>query len=548
MSKKHEKKTTRPATEEPLRPSRRSILVAGAAGLAAVGTGCTPTLKQGSAAASTAAGDSKTGGVHHLVSKQPGVPPYARNMKQSDMLGLGPDGKPDPDYQATGSGVTPAKSTHDPAEPAHQMALTREEQEIFDGKQGAELAKVMQTVVMHGNLFGATKLVELGGAPHTSFFTGTPAMEPLVKAFTECADAGLKAYAPYTINPRPFDLYNVQTEPDEQEMIFEGYPLQTEVDHLHVRLGGRNLDTRSCMCFVPEVGNAPEKGTFVAWAESSAVNFGNSVLGIRTNRNSCGMDLMCGLLGKAPYFGLMTDEGRKAKWLIDVRTSGEPDWGVLGGAIGEKVVEDVPFIIGVDTYLDGEITPQNVHKIKAMGAATASNGAVGLYHVENLTPDAKDHGRELLADGYETYVIDDAEIERVRGTYPDLWPEGVTKPNRAYIGCPHNTYHELVIWGTSILDGLKQKKLDKVALPTHLFCATVVRNHFFHEHPVMVRDLHEAGVTFTNTCVVCFSGLKGYSDTEFGVTNSNKTRKYSNSKYLKDGPLLETILTGKIPA
>jgi predicted aconitase len=301
------------------------------------------------------------------------------------------------------------------------------------------------------------------------------------------------------------------------------------------------------MCYVPEVGNAPEKGTLVAWAESSAVNAGNSILGIRTNRNSCGMDLMCALLGKAPSFGLMTDEGRKAKWLIDVRTKEEPDWGVLGGAIGEKCIEDVPYIIGVDQYLDGKITPQNVHKIKAMGAATASNGAVGLYHVENLTPDALDKGRDLLAEGYQTYVIDDAEIERVRSSYPNLWPEDVKKPNRAYIGCPHNTYQELLNWGTAILDGLKERGQEKVALSTHLFCATLVRDHFLDEHPLLVRDLKRAGVTFTNTCVVTFAGLKGYSETEFGVTNSNKTRKYSNSIYLKDGPLLETILTGEMP-
>ena len=300
------------------------------------------------------------------------------------------------------------------------------------------------------------------------------------------------------------------------------------------------------MCYLPEVGNAPEPGTMVAWAESSAVNAGNSILGIRTNRNSCGMDLMCAILGKAPDFGLMTDEGRKAKWLIDVKTKGEPDWGILGGAIGEKCVEDVPYVIGVDKYLDGKITPENVHKLKAMGAATASSGAVGLYHVENLTPDAVQHGRKLLAKGYQTYIIDDKEIDRVRGSYPNLWPKNVKKPNRAYIGCPHNTYHEMVKWSTMILDELKKRGLKKVAIPTHLFSRGSGSNHLLDEHPMMVRDLKRAGVTFTNTCVVCFSGLKGYSDSEFGVTNSNKTRKYSNSIYVKDDQMLESIMTGKL--
>ena len=144
------------------------------------------------------AGASSQETVRHLLSKKKGVPKYAGNMKQSDMLGLGPDGKPDPNYKATGIGVTPAADKYDPSKPPHKMKLTKEEQNILDGKKGKALAKVMRTVVDHGNLFGATKLVKLGGAPHTSFFTGTPAMAPLVKAFTECADEGLKAYAPYT--------------------------------------------------------------------------------------------------------------------------------------------------------------------------------------------------------------------------------------------------------------------------------------------------------------------------------------------------------------
>lgn len=237
-----------------------------------------------------------------------------------------------------------------------------------------------------------------------------------------------------------------------------------------------------------------------------------------------------------------------AKWLIDVRTSGEPDWPVLGGAIGEKCVEDVPYIIGVDQYLDGKLTPQNMHKLKAMGAATASSGAVGLYHVEGITPEAAEKGRALLAEGYQTYVIDDAEIERLRSTFPNMWPEEVTKPTRADIGCPHNTFQELVNWGTAILGALKERNQTEVAMPTVLFSSTVVRDHFFHENPVMYRDLHVAGVRFSNTCTVCFAGMKGYSEDNFGVTNSNKTRKYSNSRYLREPEMLEALMTGEMPA
>ena len=90
------------------------------------------------------------------------------------------------------------------------MPLTKEEQAIMDGKKGEELAKVMKIVVAHGNAFGAEKLVDLGGAPHSSLFTGQDYLLPAINMLQECADAGLKAYAPYTVNPRCYDLYNVQ--------------------------------------------------------------------------------------------------------------------------------------------------------------------------------------------------------------------------------------------------------------------------------------------------------------------------------------------------
>ncbi len=499
----------------------------------------------GSAAGTAGAPDQV--GIHHLLTKEAGTPAYVANWRETDMDGLGPDGKYVRGFRSAGTGSAPKNTAHDPSAAPHQMELTKEEQDILDGKQGEVKAKLMKTIVRHGNLFGATKLVDLGGNPHSSTFLGSPALSPIVDVLKQCADDGLKSYAPYTINPRPFDLYNVAETREVELMMFESLPLQTELDHLHARLGGRGMLIRSCMCYLPEVGNAPDPGTFVAWGESSAINAGNSILGIRTNRNSMGMELLCALLGKAPYFGLMTDEGRMAKWLIDVRTSAEPDWGVLGGAIGEKCVEDVPYVIGIDKYLDGEITPQNLHKLKAMGAATASSGAVGLYHVENLTPEAKEKGRQLLAEGYQTYVVDDKEIARVRAAFPNLWPKG-QKPTAANIGCPHNTYHEMVSWGTRIIEELDKRGLEKVALQTLMFQSAAVRDHFLHENPEMFGRLHAAGVRFSNTCTVCYSGFKGYAADHFSVTNSNKTRKYSTARYLSDDDLIEVIMTGEIPA
>ncbi|MGD8888757.1 MAG: aconitase X, partial [Desulfobacterales bacterium] len=299
------------------------------------------------------------------------VPDYAKHMLHSDMDGLGPDGKPT-GQKATFTGASKANATAEKAM-RHKMKLTKEEQAILDGKEGKEKAKLMKILVQFGNTFGAEKLVDLGGAPHSNMFIGAPYMKSMIKMLDECAKAGLKSYAPYTVNPRPYDVYNVQNNAKDMTMIYEGYSLQWDLDYVHVRLGAPDLNYRTCACYLDEVGNAPKPGTYVAWAESSAVNYGNSVLGIRTNRNGAGMVEICAMLGKTPLFGLMTDEGRKAKWLVEVKTTKEPDWGAVGTAIGRKCVEDVPYITGLEKYFKGgKVTPDNLHQLKAMGSATAA--------------------------------------------------------------------------------------------------------------------------------------------------------------------------------
>ncbi|MHC4266345.1 MAG: aconitase X, partial [Planctomycetota bacterium] len=126
-------------------------------------------------AASAPSGASKTSGK---------VPAWVKSMRESDMDGM-VNGKPDPNYRATGTGHTPAKVD---LTKSHQMKLTREEQAIMDGKEGEIKAKVMKTVVAFGNAFGATKLVKLEGAPHTSMYNAPQFMEPMIAVFEKCAD------------------------------------------------------------------------------------------------------------------------------------------------------------------------------------------------------------------------------------------------------------------------------------------------------------------------------------------------------------------------
>ena len=103
-------------------------------------------------------------------------------------------------------------------------------------------------------------------------------------------------------------------------------------------------------------------------------------------------------------------------------------------------------------------------------------------------------------------------------------------------------------WGTRIAEELDKRKLEKVALPTQMFQSRVVSDHFMTTHPEIYANLFKAGVRFSNTCTVCYAGFEGYSDDHFNVTNSNKTRKYSNARYLPEDAMIEVIMTGEIPA
>ncbi|NDR57919.1 aconitase X [Aliiruegeria sabulilitoris] len=462
-----------------------------------------------------------------------------------DQVGVDADGNPIAD-NLTGTG-----SDARPGDEGHKMTLTQEEQDILNGSQGEVMAKVLKTIVMHGELFGAKRLADCGGAPHSSLYTGSPWVIPVLEMFEEIADAGLKAHLPYTVNPMPLDLYSIGQDPVKRNMMLEGYPLQGRLIQVHTRLGARPLDNWSCACYLPEVGNTAEPGTVVSWAESSAVNYGNSVLGLRINRMATGFEVLCAIAGKVPEFGMLLDEGRKAKWHIDIKLSKEPHWGALGGAIGTKVIEQVPYLTGIDQWIpmeDGKPDLIAMGKLKAMGSATASSGAVGLYHVENVTPEAQEHGRDLFADEYETYVIDDAEMQRVLDSFPNRWKEPDGDPTAVYLGCPHNTYEEVVYWTKRFNSALRAQGQKEVAIPVILACPIVVRNKLLDEYPLLLRDVLRAGVQFTTICTPGYQGLKGMADIDRGVTNSAKARHYSGLRLFGDDDLIQIALTGKLPA
>jgi predicted aconitase len=312
-------------------------------------------------------------------------------------------------------------------------------------------------------------------------------------------------------------------------------------------LGLINADGFTCTCYMNEVGNLPKKGDILSWAESSAVVYANSVLGARCNRNSGIIELFGSIAGRVPHFGLLTDAGRQATWIVEVKTSRKPEAQLLGSAIGMKVMEEVPFIRGLDKWLGTDLS-RNTDKGKAaadflkdMGAATASNGAVGLYHVENLTPEAKDSGKKLIVKGAKVYVIDDKELERVRQSYPCIWKDRSATPRLCFIGCPHLSLNQLRDWTGRVLDALAKNKRKKLAVPTVFTAAPAVLREFRATDDAA--KLEQAGAVLSDICPLMYMN-NPLCRKKPVITNSNKLRTYTSSRYYTDDEII-ALITGK---
>ena len=422
------------------------------------------------------------------------------------------------------------------------MYLTKEQQAILNGSKGETMAKVMKTLVMYGDTFGAEKLV-----PVTSNFNhlvtsfGLKMMKPVFDLMQQLIDAGAVSGQQFSVDPRPLDK-NVPAN-FLQNFIFNNfmYSKQEEYEKQLQALGLMNEDAFTCACYLDQVGNKPKKGDILSWAESSAVVYANSVLGARCNRNSGIMDIMGSIAGFVPYFGLLTDEGRKATWIVQVKTTKKPEAQLLGSAIGMKVMEDVPFITGMEEWLGTELNDETTAYLKDFGAATASNGAVGLYHIEHLTPEAKELGAGLVAPGAKVYVIDDAELQRVQDSYPVIWKNPDAKPKLCFIGCPHMSLQQLKDWTVAVEKGLKKAGHDKVQIPTVFTTAPAVKEVF--EQTEYAERLKATGVILSYICPLMYMNnpLAGKMPV---ITCSNKLRTYTTARYYTEAQILEKITKG----
>ena len=422
------------------------------------------------------------------------------------------------------------------------MKLTAEQQAILNGEKGETMAKVMKTLVMYGDAFEAEKLVPITSKYNhlvTSF--GLKVMSPVYDLMQQILDADVASGQKFSVDPRPLDS-NVPAN-FLQNFVFKNF-MYTKQDfyekQLH-KLGLIDENAFTCACYMDEVGNKPKKDDVLSWAESSAVVYANSVLGARCNRNSGILDIMGSIVGYVPYFGLLTDEGRKATWVVKIETTKKPEAQLLGSAIGMKVMEDVPYVVGLDKWLGNELNDAACTYLKDFGAATASNGAVGLYHIENLTPEAKESGKDHIVEGAKEYIIDDAELEREKANYPVMSKNPDAKPKLCFMGCPHMSLEQLKTWTDKVEAALKENGNKKVLIPT-VFTAAPKVLEAFNKTEYAAR-LKATGVITSYICPLMYMN-NPLCKTMPVITSTNKLRTYTSARYYTDDEILTAITKG----
>lgn len=423
----------------------------------------------------------------------------------------------------------------------YKMTLTPEQVELLNGSKGETVAKVMKTLVMYGDAFDAEKMVPVTsekGHLVTSF--GLKVMKPVYDLMDQLIAAGALSSQKFSVDPKPLDP-NVPANFLEN-IVFKKfmYTMQDSYDAQLNKLGLIDKNSYTCTCYMDEVGNKPKKGDILSWAESSAVVYANSVLGARCNRNSGIIELMGSIAGFVPYFGLLTDEGRKATWIIEVKTTKKPEAQILGSAIGMKVMEDVPFVKGLDKWIGTELNDEACAYLKDFGAATASNGAVGLYHIENLTPEAVELGEKLIAENAKVYVIDDAELERVKNNYPIMWKKKEAPAKLCFVGCPHLSLAQVKEWTDNVSEALKKSGLSKVSVPTVFTAAPGVIEEF-NKTPYAAK-LKETGIILSYICPLMYMN-NPLCKKKNVITNSNKLRTYTTARYCTSDEILKIITT-----
>ena len=308
------------------------------------------------------------------------------------------------------------------------MHLTSEEERMLVGEEGYAVQKSMQILSALGEIFGAEKMIPVSSvqvAGVSYYNLGDAGLEYL----ENLAAKGAKARVKTTLNPAGMDLENWRELGIDEE--FAGK--QERVIKAFVRMGV----TPSCTCTPYLVGNVPERGEHVAWSESSAVTYANSILGAMTNREGGPSALAAALTGRTPCYGMHLEENRQAQVGVRIETklASVPEFGALGYAVGKKLGPRIPIFEGIGDA--------NVEQLKSLCASIATYGGTALFHLQGQTPNRTETPTETL-------TVTRADIDEALQALNDE----ASEVDFVALGCPHCTLDEIkVIAG--LLEGKK---------------------------------------------------------------------------------------------
>jgi len=389
------------------------------------------------------------------------------------------------------------------------MYLTKNEERMLDGEEGYAVKKSMEILVALGNIYGAEKLIEVGSVQvagvsyHNLGDAGLEFLNELAK------DGKVKVLT--TLNPAGMDL-----EDWRKLGIAEEFARKQNLVIDAFRKMGILI---SCTCTPYLIGNLPRYGEHIAWSESSAVTFANSVIGAKTNREGGPSALAAAFVGKTPCYGLHLDKNRVPDTHVEVKAklTKISDWGALGYCIGKQVQNKIPYITGINDV--------SVDELKSFCASVVTFGSKPLFHMKGITP-----ASEKYQPPKEKITIEDRDIweayEAINDDAEDI--------DFVCIGCPHASIKEIA----EIANLLKDKKISQ---KTEFWVATSRSMKQLADKRGYTEVIEKAGAKFACDTCMAVAPLKGRFRTV--ATTSAKGCYYSrhNNMLTKMGSLEECI-------
>jgi predicted aconitase len=357
------------------------------------------------------------------------------------------------------------------------MNLTKEEQKMLDGEQGYALRKSMEILAALGDIYGAESLIKVGSvqvAGVSYHNLGDAGLEFL----NELATDG-KVRVLTTLNPAGMDLENWRQLGISEEFAAK----QNQVIEAFERMG----ILISCTCTPYLIGNLPLFGEHLAWSESSAVTFANSIIGAKTNREGGPSALAAAFVGKTPCYGLHLDENRMPD--IHVQVNAEliklSDWGALGYAIGKKAENKIPYITGIKNA--------ELDELKNFCASVVTYGAKPLFYIKNITPASENQQIPK-----EKVTIEQNDIQNAYNNINDQ----VSDIDLVCVGCPHCSIKEIA----EIANLVKDKQ---IADGTEFWVATSRTAKQLADKRGFTQTIEAAGGKFACDTCMAVAPLKG---------------------------------------